>query len=385
MSTLKDKPEVSIIIPNLNGRKHLEDCFNTLQELDYNQKKIEYILVDNGSTDDSVRFLAYRFPKVRIIANGQNLGFCMACNLGAKAAQGEILVFLNNDMRVEKDWLNPLVDALRSKDVDCATSLILSWDGKLVNFGGAGANFHGIGYQEGMNDPDVDKYRKRKDTLFACGGSMAIKKQLFQDVLGFDENFFAYFEDVDFGWRLWVLGYKIMFIPESVAYHHHSATSKLMDVHKLRVLHIRNPLYAMFKNYEYDNLLKTLPAALLLTTKRTIYLTGLSDQEFRFKGRETFMKGPFGEKLIKGKAKLFQSKVPRAGLSDLIALNDFSSNFKGMMLRREWIQKNRKRPDSEILPLFHNPFWAVEEPEEYEESLNLFADFFGFSKIFDSK
>ena len=385
MTPSKDRPEVSIIIPNLNGKGHLDRCFTTLREMDYDARRVEYIMVDNGSTDDSVRHVSSRYPEVRIIANGQNLGFCTACNLGAKAARGRILVFLNNDMRVARDWLNPLVDAIDSGDCDCATSLILSWDGKVVNFGGAGANFHGIGFQEGIDDPNVERYRKRKDTLFACGGSMAISRELFQNVLGFDENFFAYFEDVDFGWRLWVLGYRILFVPDSVAYHHHSATSRLMEIHKLRVLHIRNPLYAVLKNYEYDNLLKILPAALLLTCKRTIYLTGLSDRDFHFHGRERFTKGMLGETLIKSRAKVVQSKVPRTGLADLVAINDFTANFKGMLLAREWIQAHRKRPDSEILPLFGDPFWAVEEPEEYDEALNLFADFFDFRKIFEER
>jgi GT2 family glycosyltransferase len=379
-----DKPDITIIIPNLNGKGHLDRCFTSLRDLDFDHQRLDYILVDNGSSDGSIEYVRYRFPHVRIIANAQNLGFSVACNLGAKAAQGKILVFLNNDMRVEKDWLEPLVDTVESGEADCATSLILSWDGKVVNFGGAGANFHGIGFQEGINDPNLDNYRKRKDVLFACGGSLAIRKEVFLESGGFDEDFFAYFEDVDFGWRLWVLGHRIVFVPESVAYHHHSATSKFIDVHKLRVLDIRNPLYAMFKNYEHDNLMKTLPAALMLSLKRTVYLIGLDDRDYRITGRENFLSTALGEKIVKARARLSQEKIPKAGMADLVALNDFIDNFKRMSKKRHIIQEARKRPDSEILTLFGNPFWAVEPREEYEESLKLFAEFFGFSRIFDS-
>ena len=385
MANAKDCPEVTIVIPNLNGRGHLDRCFSSLREMDIEAGRVEYILVDNGSVDGSTRYMRYRFPEVKVIANSRNLGFCTACNLGARAARGEIVVFLNNDMRVEPGWLTPLVEVLRSGEAGCATSLILSWDGKRVNFGGAGANFHGIGFQEGIDDPDLDRYRTRKDVLFACGGSMAIRKDLFFEAGAFDEDFFAYFEDVDFGWRLWVLGEKVLFVPESVAYHHHSATSKLLDVHKLRVLHIRNPLYAMFKNYSHENLLKTLPAALLLTLKRTIYLMNLSDRSFRIKGRETYLKGPLGEKIIKGRAKLSRMKVLKTGVADLVALNDFIDGFERMREKRQKIQEKRKRPDSEIFRLFKRPFWAVEREEEYGEALHLFADFFGFSGLFDSK
>lgn len=379
------KPDVTVIIPNLNGKAHLDRCFTSLREMDFDQKRLEYILVDNGSTDGSVRYMNSRFPEVRCIANTQNLGFCVACNLGARAAQGEIIVFLNNDMRVEKEWLHPLVDALESKETECATSLIMTWDGKAVNFGGAGANFHGIGFQQGIDDPNVEKYRDRKEILFACGGSMAIRKDLFLEAGEFDEDFFAYFEDVDFGWRLWVLGHKVLFVPDSVAYHHHSATSKLMDVHKVRVLNIRNPLWALFKNYSYENLLRVLPAAILLTLLRTKYLMNLKDREFRIDGHEPFLKGPLAETIVKGKARLSSVKISRTGLADLVALNDFVGNFKCMKEKRDKIQKARKRPDSEILPLFGDPFWAVEEPGEFSEALDLLTEFFGVQGIFDWK
>ncbi len=383
MSQAVDKPEVSIIVLNLNGRKHLDGCFSSLESMNYDRDRIEFILVDNGSNDGSVEYMRYRFPGVKVIANSRNLGFCVACNLGARAARGEYVVFLNNDMRVDENWLEPLIEAVRSGETDCATSLILSWDGSCVNFGGAGANFHGIGFQQGINDPDVEKYKERKQILFACGGSMAIRKDLFCRVNGFDDSFFAYFEDVDFGWRLWVMGYRVLFVPESTAYHHHSATSKLMDVHKLRVLHIRNPLYAIFKNYSYENLMKVFPAALMLTLKRTVYLTGISDKSYLFNGKDVVFRGPVGELITKLRSKIFKEKVEKTGMADIIALNQFIDNFAGVMKRREAIQSMRKRPDEEILPLFKDPFWAVEQPAEYDESLRLFADFFGFSKIFD--
>lgn len=385
MSAKNDKPEVSIIVLNLNGKHHLDRCFTSLREMNYDLDKVERILVDNGSIDDSVRFMNSRFPEVRVIVNQQNLGFAPACNLGARAARGDILVFLNNDIRVDPEFLHPLVDAVRSGETDCASSLLLSWDGNRVNFGGAGSNFHGIGFQEGMDDENVDNYRTRKDILFACGGSMAISKKVFFDAGGFDDDFFAYFEDVDLGWRLWVLGYKVRFIPESIAYHHHHGTSRLIGIHKIRLLYIRNPLYMIFKNYNQENLLKTLPAALLLSMKRAQYLLPLTDGEYRIDGRETRVKGFLGEKVVKAKTALTQAKVTRAGLADVLALCDFTDNFQRVLEKRKVIQAARKRDDSEILPMFKNPFWAVEEPPEFGEALDLMAEFFGFSGIFDKK
>lgn len=384
MNHAKDRPEVTVVVPNLDGRRHLDRCFSSLRDLHFDRSRVEYVLVDNGSRDGSVPYLRHRFPEVRVVANTRNLGFCTACNQGARTARGEILVFLNNDMRVEQGWLEPLVDAVRSGETDCATSLILSWDGRRVNFGGAGANFHGIGFQEGIDDTEIDRFRTRKEVLFSCGGSMAIRRNLFLEAGGFDEEFFAYFEDVDFGWRLWVMGYRVLFVPESVAYHHHSATGRLIDVHKLRVLHIRNPLFAMFKNYEYDNLLRTLPAALLLSLKRTMYLMGLDPSPFRIHGRETHLAGPLGELVAKGRAKLTRMAVPRAGLADLVAMSDFVDRFDRMVEKRRAVQGARRRSDAEILRLFGRPFWAVERQEEYGRALRRLARFFGIDRLFDA-
>ena len=383
MSTIKDRPEVTVIVPNLDGRHHLDRCFSSLKALRYDMRRVEFLLVDNGSSDGSVRYLRYRFPAVRIIANTRNLGFCTACNLGARAARGEILVFLNNDMRVDEDWLEPLVEPIRSGEADCTTSLILSWDGTRVNFGGSGSNFHGIGFQEGLDDPRIEAYRTRREVLFGCGGSMALPRALFLDTGGFDEEFFAYFEDVDFGWRLWVLGYRVILVPESTAYHHHSATGRLLGMHKRRVLDIRNPLFAMFKNYEYDNLLRTLPAALLLTVKRTMYLMDLDPAPFRIHGRETRLAGPLGALAARGWGKHSRMSVRRAGMADLVALNDFVDRFEIMLEKRRTVQEARRRSDREIFRLFHRPFWAVESGEEYEKALRRFAGFFGFDRLFE--
>ena len=110
---------------------------------------------------------------------------------------------------------------------------------------------------------------------------MLINREIFLKVGGFDEDYFAYYEDVDLGWRLWILGYKVLYIPTSIAYHHHSLTSKRIEIEKLRVFHIRNPLYTIIKNYNQNVLGKFLSAALLLSIKRTLLLARIKDSSFR--------------------------------------------------------------------------------------------------------
>ncbi len=295
-------PDVSVVVPNWNGKHHLERCFASLEALSYGGR-VELILVDNGSRDGSIALMRRRHPRVRLIQNRVNEGFAAACNRGARAAEGAVVAFLNNDMRVEPGWLEGLIAALRD-GARCAASLIMSWDGSRVNYAGGGMNFHGIGIQLGLGDADAARHQRPGDTLFACGGAMAVERRLFLEAGGFDEDFFAYYEDVDFGWRLWVLGEKVAYAPASVAYHHHSATSARVDVHRIRLLQIRNPLCAIFKNYAAENLARALPAALLLTLRRTRYLLALDPAEFSLGENRGLERGLLAALRVRARAKL---------------------------------------------------------------------------------
>lgn len=376
MGLIKDSlPDVTIVVPNWNGKHHLDLCFGTLNQLAY-AGHVELVLVDNGSVDGSVAYMRRRFPRVRLIENPTNQGFAAACNAGADLARTEIVAFLNNDMRVEPDWLTELVRPIVAKEGRCTASLILSWDGSEVNYAGGAMNFHGIGIQLGMNDRDIERWKTPGDTLFACGGAMAMDRALFLEVGGFDHDFFAYYEDVDLGWRLWVLGERVLYVPRSVVYHHHSATSGRVDVHRIRRLQIRNPIYAIFKNYDDPNLRRALPAALLLTLRRTKYLLNLDESEFSLEGGRGMKHGRFGNAKVRAKAKLKGANVSMAGLADILAINDLMDRLPGFAAKRQWIQSRRKRPDSEILTLFRDPFWTAEKTDDYADLQRDLLQFF---------
>lgn len=378
----KDRlPDVSIVIPNWNGLHHLEPCFESLNTLAY-PGHVELILVDNGSKDGSVEFMRRRFPRVQVVQNPINMGFASACNQGADVARTPIVAFMNNDMRVDPGWLIELVRPIADGKARCTGSLILNWDGTEVNYAGGAMNFHGIGVQVGMNDVDVGKYKAAQPTLFACGGAMAIDRELFLHCGGFDDDFFAYYEDVDLGWRLWVLGETVQYVPSSVIYHHHSATSRRVDVHRIRLLQIRNPLFSIFKNYDDDNVLRALPAALLLTMRRTKYLLNVEESEFSLAQNRGLKKGPFGGLRVRAAGKLSRGNVPLAGIADVLAINEFSAQISKFAAKRKWIQDRRKRSDKEILALFKEPFWPAERPEEYSTLQSDLADFFGLKELF---
>jgi len=251
---LTELPSVSLIVLNWNGKHHLDSCLGSLSELDYPASKLEVILCDNGSVDGSVEFVKAKFAGVKVIALDRNYGFAEGNDRAAEEASGEWVGFLNNDMWVKPAWLKDMLAALEERpDAACIASKIVNWDGSALDFVGGGVNFMGQAFQldYGKAESPHDKFRR---LLFACGGAMLVRRELFLEVGGFDPDFFAFFEDVDLGWRLNVLGYDTWYTPRAIAYHRHHGTAKRIQPseaagadraqcagHHLQVLRRRQP------------------------------------------------------------------------------------------------------------------------------------------------
>ena len=375
-------PNVSIILVNLNGRHHFERLFESLRAVNYPAEAIEIIMVDNASVDGSLQWLDKHAPDARVVQCRQNHGFAGGVNAGIEASTGEVIVLLNTDMRVEPSWLRELVAPISTGEAECTSSMTLSWDGSVVNFGGSAMNFHGIGWQVGMGDPDIDRYRVPADTLFACGGSMAIRRDVYEDVGRLDEDFFAYYEDVDLGFRLWVLGYRVLYVPSSVAYHHHMSTSRRIDVHKIRLLQMRNPLWVIYKNFSEPILDKVLPAAMLVHQKRMSYVLQLDDRGYRIDASDARGRGKLHEVFLKMRANKRSVGIPPPAKADMLAMNDFTMLLDGMHAKRKAIQARRLRDDSEIVKLMRIPFWAVEEAPEFAHMIRALMLAFNLHEIF---
>ena len=149
----RNLPTVSVIVVNLNGRAVLGECLESVAAQEYPRKKVQTILVDNGSTDDSLPFVRGTFPWVQIIEAGRNLGFAAGSNMGARAATGDFLALLNNDAHADPEWLHAMVKAAKSEhDIACVASKILDQDGKTIDFVGTAMNLYGRAFQldEGM-------------------------------------------------------------------------------------------------------------------------------------------------------------------------------------------------------------------------------------------
>ncbi|RRR72209.1 MAG: glycosyltransferase [Candidatus Viridilinea halotolerans] len=340
---------VSVIVINLNGRHHLAPCFQSLFEQDYPAECVELILVDNASVDGSLELMRERFPQVKIIQNQVNVGFAPAVNQGAKAATGRYLALLNNDTRAEPSWMGALVAALeagREQRVACVGSRILDWEGQRLDFVSSGASFYGFGYQFFHDFPLSATSVAAHEALFACGGAMLVDRAVFLEVGGFDEDYFAYYEDVDFGWRLWVLGYRVLITPTATIYHRHHGTSSRMQKYQMHKLFERNALMTVIKNYEETHLQPVLNSALLMVFQRMLGDAGEAVAWEQF----DFAQGGVQP------AELQQQAVPRLMLSPMAAVKDVLDAFPQLWAKRQRIQSRRLRPDAEIFPLLRYPF-----------------------------
>ncbi len=328
-----NSPEISFIIVNFNGKEHLKDCFNGIFNQNYPTDKIEIIMVDNGSEDGSIDYTEKNFPTIKIIKNITNEGFAKPNDDAAKIAKGKYLALINNDMRLDKNWLNEMLDTLEKSKLEndkyvCVGSKILNWDGSKLDFAGGSINFYGHGYQYdfGIDIKEADKkYSEDRDILFACGGAMLIEKDVFLDIGGFDEDYFAYFEDVDLGWRLWILGYKVKFCSKSICYHKHNSTSKKLDRFKLNIMYNRNSLYTIYKNYEDDKVFNIITSAILLKVYK--------GNKFFFNNKDEISK-------------------EQEGKVQYYAIQEFLNNLDLYNRKRKFIKENRCVSDKEIFEKF---------------------------------
>lgn len=217
-------PRASVIIPNWNGLRYLRPCLDSLARQSY--RSAEVIVVDNASQDDSVPVMEREYPWVRIVLLASNRGYAGGCNAGMAAARGEILVLLNNDTEVEPDWLAALVAALDAHpDAGLAASRIMLYDRRdTLHSAGDLYRTDGTADSRGVWQPYGPPYDEPAYVFGACGGAMAVRRQVIEEVGPFDESFFMYCEDIDLNWRAQRAGWRCIYAPEAVVYHHLSAT-----------------------------------------------------------------------------------------------------------------------------------------------------------------
>jgi len=240
---------VSVVIPNWNGSHHLPDCLDSLRQQGH--KPLEVILVDNGSTDGSLELARRDYPEVRVIPLSDNRGFAPACNIGLRAAQGEILILLNNDTQVAPDWLEAVTSAFdRHPKAGSIASKMLLFDRRdHLHTAGDFYRLDGIPGNRGVWQPDQGQFDQEQEVFSACGGSAAYRRAMLDEVGLLDEDFYFSCEDIDLGWRAQLAGWSCIYVPRAVVYHKVSATGG-GTIHSF--YNGRNFIYLLVKDYPGD-------------------------------------------------------------------------------------------------------------------------------------
>lgn len=222
---LMDLPLISIIIPNCNGAAILEGCLRSIVR--QTCARPEIIVVDNASSDRSIEVVQQVAPEARVLRQSQNLGFAGAVNRGIKEARGEWVAVLNNDTEAAPDWMQECSAAIeRHPDASFLACRILDYFSRDRLYS-AGDCFlrAGIGYRRGQEQADTREYARETPIFSACGCAALLRKSTLEAANGYDEQFFAYLEDVDLGLRLQAAGARGYYVPGAVVFHVGGATS----------------------------------------------------------------------------------------------------------------------------------------------------------------
>jgi GT2 family glycosyltransferase len=258
---LKSEIQVSVIIVNWNGRHHLDECLSALAGQRF--KNFETILIDNGSHDDSVPWVRKTFPWVRIVALPGNSGFCYANNIGFAISRGKFIALLNNDTRVDSDWLYWLYNQIkRDEKIGICGSRILLYDSpEFLDAAGDGYDFSGVGFRRG-HGARANSFAHYEEVFGACAAAALYRKSMLGEIGFFDENFFSVGEDIDLSFRAKLVGYKCIYVAEALVYHKVSGTIGVESASQIYQSR-RNVEYVYFKNMPLVLIFLTFPMHLL--------------------------------------------------------------------------------------------------------------------------
>jgi GT2 family glycosyltransferase len=261
---------VSVVVLSWNGQDCLKDCLPSV--LSQAVAGLEVILVDNASVDNSVALTQRGFPTVRIVQNDRNLGVAAAMNIGLEASHGDIVVLLNQDTVVDKDWLAALVECMSSdQDVAVAGCKIVYPDDKTLQHVGASLSYPlGLSHHLGYRELDQGQYAEIREADYVTGAAMAIRKATLREIGLFDEGFFpAYFEDVDLCFRARYLGYRVVCVPQARVIHHEATSVRLGSYRHHYYVH-KNRVRFLLKHYTAQQLLEDFVPAEMARLKESL-------------------------------------------------------------------------------------------------------------------
>lgn len=308
--------KVSVIVLNWNGRQFLPECLDSLAA--QTLRDFEVVLVDNGSADGSAQFVRDNYPWVNLVELPENIGFAAGNNRGLETAAGEFIVALNNDTRVEPDFLAELLAAAQAapKVGMVAGKMLNYYHPERIDAVALKIGVNGLGYNIGFGELDTGQYDGGLKAFAPCGGAALYRRAMIEEVGFFDPDFFAYYEDFDLAWRGHLAGWDCVSAPRAVVYHVHSATSGEWSPFKVYQTH-RNKWYVIVKNWPAALLARHLPALLLADA-----------------------------------ASLCLAVLKARGWAALRARLDFLRSIRSLLRKRVQIQGKRRLSDREAAALF---------------------------------
>jgi GT2 family glycosyltransferase len=244
--------KVTAIIPNYNGKEFLENCFQSLKS----QENIaEVIIVDNASQDGSIDFIKNDYPEFNLISNKENKGFAKAVNQGIKSSKSEFIFLLNNDVELQQNCISNLLKCIEmDKNIFAVSSKMIQYHDR-DKMDDAGDEYTLLGWTKRVGyGKSPQSYNQEREVFSACAGGALYRKSVLDHIGYFDENFFAYMEDVDISYRARINGYKCFYCAQAVVYHVGSGTSG-SRYNKFKIkLAARNNVYVPFKNMPWPQL-----------------------------------------------------------------------------------------------------------------------------------
>lgn len=379
--------EVEIIVVNWNSREQTLECLAAIEQQLGDVRDASVTVVDNGSADGSPTAIAAAYPKAKLFALRENTGFTGGLAAALDGSAARLAVFLNNDAVPEPGWLAALVRSIdsASDDVTSVGGRITDPSGTLIDFIGGMMTFDGHAFQEGFRVPIGERAEPHDgaEILFACGGNMILRREQFERLGRFDNDYFAYLEDVDFGWRSWLAGQRVLFSAEATVRHASSSTSNRLGNFERGVLFERNALQTVIKNYS-ESAWREAAGSIFYAYLHRLHTYATTRNPRAPELTRAPFAGASGEgSESRGLLSRFRRKVggapPLAAIDDPLTAMQFRAlqwiftNEEHLARKRERVQALRKRTDAEIFAHFPLAFVPTYPGDETLLSSPLFA------------